>query len=178
MKNKTLGLLSLLISFFLIFSILSPISVFAEEDIDSSTPGVKTVQFSGTDITIDGITVGMGGSSGDAVKSGNITWPGGKLQINNKGEIETLLNHGKKPSTTHKDAGGTGMGFMNTFDTLKGCKASFIIEEYGKPATDNFTKVLKFKFDNKNEFKICTYRKEEIEKQDKEKILKVENLMF
>lgn len=91
MKNKTLGLLSLLISFFLIFSILSPISVFAEEDIDSSTPGVKTVQFSGTDITIDGITVGMGGSSGDAVKSGNITWAGGKLQINNKGEIETLL---------------------------------------------------------------------------------------
>lgn len=91
MKNKTLGFLSLLISFLLIFSILSPISVFAAEDIDSSTPGVKTVQFSGTDITIDGITTGMGGSSGDAVKLGNITWAGGKLQINNKGEIETLL---------------------------------------------------------------------------------------
>ena len=70
------------------------------------------------------------------------------------------------------------MGFMNTFDTLRKHNASFIIEEYGKPVTDNFTKVLKFKFDNKNEFKICTYRKEEIEKQDKEKILKVENIMF
>ena len=93
-------------------------------------------------------------------------------------EIETFLKLGKKPATTHKDSGGTGMGFMNTFDTLRKHNASFIIEEYGKPVTDNFTKVLKFKFDNKNEFKICTYRKEEIEKQDKEKILKVENLMF
>ena len=93
-------------------------------------------------------------------------------------EIETFLKLGKKPATTHKDSGGTGMGFMNTFDTLRKHNASFIIEEYGKPVTDNFTKVLKFKFDNKNEFKICTYRKEEIEKQDKEKILNVENLMF
>lgn len=93
-------------------------------------------------------------------------------------DIETFLKLGKKPATTHKDSGGTGMGFMNTFDTLRKHNASFIIEEYGKPVTDNFTKVLKFKFDNKNEFKICTYRKEEIEKQDKEKILKVENLMF
>ena len=93
-------------------------------------------------------------------------------------EIETFLKLGKKPATTHKDSGGTGMGFMNTFDTLRKHNASFIIEEYGKPVTDNFTKVLKFKFDNKNEFKICTYRKEEIEKQDKEKILKVENIMF
>ena len=93
-------------------------------------------------------------------------------------EIETFLKLGKKPATTHKDSGGTGMGFMNTFDTLRKHNASFIIEEYGKPVTDNFTKVLKFKFDNKNEFKLCTYRKEEIEKQDKEKILKVKNLMF
>ena len=93
-------------------------------------------------------------------------------------EIDTLLKLGKKPATTHKDSGGTGMGFMNTFDTLRKHNASFIIEEYGKPVTDNFTKVLKFKFDNKKEFKICTYRKEEIEKQDKEKVLKVENLMF
>ena len=88
-------------------------------------------------------------------------------------EIETLINLGKKPSTTHKDSGGTGMGFMNTFDTLRKHKASFIIEEYGKPVKDNFTKALKFKFDNKNEFKICTYRKEEIKKEDKENSLVV-----
>lgn len=88
-------------------------------------------------------------------------------------EIDTLLNLGKKPSTTHKDSGGTGMGFMNTFDTLRKHKASFIIEEYGKPVKDNFTKALKFKFDNKNEFKICTYREEEIKKEDKENSLVV-----
>lgn len=91
-------------------------------------------------------------------------------------EIETLLNLGKKPSTTHKDSGGTGMGFMNTFDTLRNHKASFIIEEYGKPVKDNFTKALKFKFDKKEEFKICSYRAEEIKKVDKEKTLVVEKL--
>ena len=91
-------------------------------------------------------------------------------------EIETLLNLGKKPSTTHKDNGGTGMGFMNTFDTLRKHKASFIIEEYGKPVKDNFTKALKFKFDNKNEFKIYTYRKEEIKNKDEENTLIVEKL--
>ena len=90
-------------------------------------------------------------------------------------EIKTLLNLGKKPSTTHKDSGGTGMGFMNTFDTLRKHKASFVIEEYGKPVKDNFTKALKFKFDGKNEFKICSYR-EEIKKLDKENTLLVEKI--
>ena len=69
-------------------------------------------------------------------------------------EKETLENLGKKPSTTHKDEGGTGMGFMNTFDTLKKCKASLVIEQFGKPDKDNYTKVIMFKFDNKNEIKI------------------------
>ena len=91
-------------------------------------------------------------------------------------EINTLLNLGKKPSTTHKDSGGTGMGFMNTFDTLRKHKASFVIEEYGKPVKDNFTKALKFKFDGKNEFKICSYRYEEIRKEDKENTLVVEKI--
>ena len=91
-------------------------------------------------------------------------------------ETETLLNLGKKPSTTHKDSGGTGMGFMNTFDTIRKHKASFIIEELGKPTKDNFTKVLKFKFDGKNEFKICSYRDEEIKNKDKENSLIVEKI--
>ena len=91
-------------------------------------------------------------------------------------EIKTLLNLGKKPSTTHKDSGGTGMGFMNTFDTLRKHKASFVIEEYGKPVKDNFTKALKFKFDGKNEFKIYSYRDEEIKKLDKVNSLVVEKL--
>ena len=69
-------------------------------------------------------------------------------------EKETLKNLGKKPSTTHKDEGGTGMGFMNTFDTLNECKGSLIIKEIGKPSKDNFTKIIMIKFDGKNEYKV------------------------
>lgn len=41
MKNKTLGFLSLLISFLLIFSILSPVSVFAAQDYDENGWTIK-----------------------------------------------------------------------------------------------------------------------------------------
>ena len=82
-------------------------------------------------------------------------------------EIETLENLGKKPSTTHADEGGTGMGFMNTFDTLRKYKASLTINELSKPNKDNYTKVLIFKFDNKNEFEIISYRQEELNKTNK-----------
>lgn len=78
-------------------------------------------------------------------------------------EKETLENLGKKPSTTHADEGGTGMGFMNTFDTLKKCKASLIIKEIGKPSKDNFTKVIMIKFNNKQEFRVESYRNINIE---------------
>ena len=77
-------------------------------------------------------------------------------------EIDTLLNLGKKPSTTHANNGGTGMGFMNTFDTLKEYKASIIINEYNKPCKDNYTKLIMIKFDKRNEFKISSYRSKEI----------------
>ena len=50
------------------------------------------------------------------------------------------------------------MGFMNTFDTLRKHNASLIINEIGAPSKDNYTKVLMIKFDNKNEFKITSYR--------------------
>lgn len=75
-------------------------------------------------------------------------------------EKEVLEKLGKKPITTHSDTGGTGMGFMNTFDTLKRTKASLIINEIGKPCIDNYTKVLIFKFDNKNEFIVNSYKNE------------------
>ena len=73
---------------------------------------------------------------------------------------EVLDNLGKKPITTHADTGGTGMGFMNTFDTLNKTKASLIINEIGNPCEDNYTKVLIFKFDNQNEFKVNSYKNE------------------
>ena len=94
-------------------------------------------------------------------------------------EIKTLLNLGQVPSTTHAENGGTGMGFMNTFDTLNKYKASIIINEYGKPSKDNYTKYIAIKFDNKNEYKINSYRSKEIEQQvkkdDKITILNDEN---
>ncbi len=77
-------------------------------------------------------------------------------------EPETLKHIGKKPSTTHANEGGTGMGFMNTFDTLKKYKASMEIKEIGKPSKDNYTKIIIIKFDQKNEFKISSYRQQEI----------------
>ena len=73
-------------------------------------------------------------------------------------EKETLANLGKKPITTHTNEGGTGMGFMNTFDTLKKYQASLTINELSESNKDNYTKVLIFKFDKKNEFKIISYR--------------------
>lgn len=85
-------------------------------------------------------------------------------------EIDTLHKLGKVPITTHRDIGGTGIGFMNTFDTLKKYKASMIINEYGKPCKNNYTKVIMIKFDKKNELKIESYRSGEIEKINKQKI--------
>ena len=78
-------------------------------------------------------------------------------------EINTLHKLGKIPSTTHKESGGTGMGFMNTFDTLKKHKASITINEYGKPAKDNYTKVIMIVFNKKDEFNIISYRQKEID---------------
>ena len=92
-------------------------------------------------------------------------------------EIDTLEKLGKVPSTTHKESGGTGMGFMNTFDTLKKYNASMIINEYGKPSKDNYTKVLMIKFDKKNEFKIISYRSEEIENKCNSEDINVEKLI-
>lgn len=70
----------------------------------------------------------------------------------------TLERLGKEPVTTHKDEEGTGMGFMNTFETLEQYNATLIIKEIGKPSNDNYTKVLIIKFDKKHEFKILSYR--------------------
>lgn len=83
-------------------------------------------------------------------------------------KIETLDNLGKKPSTTHAEEGGTGMGFMNTFETLEKYKASLKIEEIGKPSKDNYTKVISIKFDNQNDYNIKSYRQEEIRKESEQ----------
>lgn len=71
-----------------------------------------------------------------------------------KFEKEVFEKLGKEPITTHKDEGGTGIGFITTFETLKQCNGSLIIEELDENTGNNYTKVLKFIFDNKNEFKV------------------------
>jgi len=77
-------------------------------------------------------------------------------------EIDTLLDLGIKPSTTHKEDGGTGMGFMNTFDTLNKNNASLYINEFNAPNKENYTKSVTISFNNKNEYKISSYRANEI----------------
>lgn len=89
-------------------------------------------------------------------------------------EIETLLKLGTKQVTTHKDNGGSGIGFITTFETLKECKGSLIIEEYNNH-TMKFTKSITIRFDNKNEYKIYSYRAKQIKEQDKENRIIVES---
>lgn len=81
-------------------------------------------------------------------------------------DINVLLKLGLEPITTHKETGGSGIGFMTTFETLKECKASLIIEEYN-PKTTNYTKSVTIRFDEKNEYRIRSYRSDEIRNQNK-----------
>lgn len=90
-------------------------------------------------------------------------------------EIDTLLKLGLEQVTTHKDTGGSGIGFITTFETLKECKASLIIEEYN-PNTTTYTKSVTIRFDNKNKYKICSYRADEIKKKNKGNRIIIENL--
>ena len=89
-------------------------------------------------------------------ESGLLNWVNDKLGLNalsNKLTGKSVLeNLGKKPVTTHIDEGGTGMGFMNTFDTLRIYDASIEIEHLGIPSKDNFTKIIKIKFDKNANF--------------------------
>lgn len=91
-------------------------------------------------------------------------------------EIETLLKLGLESITTHKEDGGTGIGFVTTFETLKECKASLIIQERHKEIDNDYTKALIFRFDNNNEYKIYSYRADEIRKYSNDDRIIIENL--
>jgi hypothetical protein len=54
---------------------------------------------------------------------------------NQNSKINTLIRR-------YKNEGGTGIGFMNTFDTLRKYNASLSIEEFNEPIIDNYTKVI------------------------------------
>lgn len=71
-------------------------------------------------------------------------------------EVDTLAKLGLERVTTHKDIGGSGIGFMTTFETLKRSNASIIITEH-KTKTP-FSKSITFRFDGLNAFIINSYR--------------------
>lgn len=77
-------------------------------------------------------------------------------------EIQTFSKLGLEPVTTHKKEGGRGFGFITTFETLEDTNASLIIEEKNRLTENKYTKLVKFKFDNKKELKIISYRANDI----------------
>lgn len=91
-------------------------------------------------------------------------------------EIETLMKLGTRRITTHANNGGTGIGFMTTFETLKEYKASLIIEEYDSNTTD-YTKSIIIRFDNLNEYIIRSYRADEIRIKSIDNRITIENLL-
>jgi len=82
-------------------------------------------------------------------------------------EIDTLIKLGLTPVTTHKDTGGSGFGFISTFETLKECKASIIIEEQNLNDT-GYIKAVKIVFDGKCNYIIRSHRHQEIQAKNKE----------
>lgn len=89
-------------------------------------------------------------------------------------EIKTLLKLGKEQITTHKETGGSGIGFITTFETLEKTKASLIIEEKHPISNKDYTKAVKIRFDGKQEYKIISYRAEQIKEQTKDGRIKFE----
>ena len=76
--------------------------------------------------------------------------------------IDTLSKLGIEQITTHKDSGGSGMGFITTFETMKQTGASLIIDEKRKPSANDYTKAVIIRFDGKNDYRIFSYRAKEI----------------
>ena len=85
-------------------------------------------------------------------------------------DIDTLIKLGTQRVTTHKLTGGSGIGFMTTFETLKKNKGSLEIEEL---KNSQYTKVVKIIFDGKNEYRVKSYRANEINIINTNKNLKV-----
>lgn len=74
-----------------------------------------------------------------------------------------IKNAGKRPTTTHLDTGGSGIGLMTTFTLINESFASFVINE--SIEDPKYKKCVSFVFDYKNEFRIYTNRQEIIELQ-------------
>lgn len=76
-------------------------------------------------------------------------------------EPDTLSKLGMERVTTHADSGGSGIGFMTTFETIKKAYASLIITEFEHRSP--FSKSVSFRFDGESAFIINSYRKDELQ---------------
>ncbi len=81
-------------------------------------------------------------------------------------EVDTLVRLGAERVTTHQEDGGSGIGFMTTFETMKECGASLIISEKPPSAAD-YTKTVTVRFDNQNRYVIKTYRPDDFPVNDR-----------
>ncbi len=79
-------------------------------------------------------------------------------------KIDTLIKLGIEPVTTYTNRGGSGIGFITTFETLKHTKASLIITELLNHIGNYYTKSVTIRFDSKNEYRIYSYRAEQIKR--------------
>ncbi len=91
-------------------------------------------------------------------------------------EIDTLLKLGLEPVTTHKDTGGSGIGFLTTFETLNETKASLIIKELSGSEGNHYTKAVIIRFDNKHQYKIYSYRAKEIKEKNQDRKIIIEDV--
>ena len=69
-----------------------------------------------------------------------------------------IKNAGKRPTTTHLDTGGSGIGLMTTFTLACESFASFVINE--SIEDPKYTKCVSIVFDYKNEFRVYSQRSE------------------
>ena len=72
--------------------------------------------------------------------------------------VDTLARLGTERVTTHAGDGGSGIGFMTTFETMREYNASLIIKEEDPTSAADFTKSVTIRFDGKNQYIIETYR--------------------
>lgn len=91
-------------------------------------------------------------------------------------EIETLIKLGLEAITTYANKGGTGIGFLTTFETMRQTKASLIITEQPVDKESYYTKSVTIRFDGKNQYKICSYRADEIKKHSDNKRIIIEKI--
>lgn len=75
---------------------------------------------------------------------------------------DTLMKLGTERITTHSDTGGSGIGFMTTFESMRECGASLFLNEMSQSNYD-YSKSITIRFDDKNQYIIKTYRADEFD---------------